>query len=64
MGKLTLKKVVQDRGFKVCELAKKVGVNVSHMSRIVNEWEVPPLERRKKICRILGVGRDQIWRDP
>ncbi len=62
MGKVTLKKVVQDRGFKICELAKRVGVNVSHMSRIVNEWETPPLERRKKICRILGVVEDQIWR--
>ena len=62
MGKVTLKKVVQDKGFKICELAKRVGVNVCHMSRIVNEWETPPLERRKKICRILGVVEDQIWR--
>ncbi len=62
MGRVMLKKVVRDKGFKICELAKRVGVNVSRMSRFVNGWEVPPKDRRQKIARILGVHEEKIWR--
>jgi len=59
----TLKSIVQSKGVKVCELAKRVGVNVSRMSRFVNEWETPPPEGRKKISRILGIRENDIWRN-
>ena len=61
MGRATLKKIVEDKGLKVCELAKRVGVNVSRMSRFVNGWEVPPPKRRNKICQILDVTEKEIW---
>ena len=62
MADSRLKKVILTRRFRICELAKRVGVNVSRMSRFVNGWEVPPKVRRQKIARILGVHEKKIWR--
>jgi len=62
MADSRLKKVIRTRRFRICELAKRSGVNVSRMSRFVNGWEVPPKVRRQKIARILGVQEEKIWR--
>ena len=62
MANSRLKKVILAHKVRVCELAKKAGVNVSRMSRFVNGWEVPPKVRRQKIARILGVQEEKIWR--
>jgi hypothetical protein len=57
MADSKLKKVVRARRIRICELAKRVGVNVSRMSRFVNGWEVPPKVRRQKIAaRGSGLG--------
>ncbi len=61
MADSRLKKVILTRRFRICELAKRVGVNVSRMSRFVNGWEVPPPKRRNKICQILDVTEKEIW---
>ena len=62
MADSRLKKEILARRFRICELAKRAGVNVSRMSRFVNGWEVPPKVRRQKIARILGVHEEKIWR--
>ena len=61
MADSRLKKVILTRRFRICELAKSVGVNVSRMSRFVNGWEVPPKKRRRQIARVLGLDEGELW---
>ena len=52
--------IMLDRNIKACDLAEKVGVSVSAISKIKRRQRKPSLELAEKIAEALGVSLDEL----
>jgi len=59
--KVNLKKIMQQRGLKVNQLASLVNAHLSNASLWVNGHEMPPDDIQAIIALWLGKTRDEIW---
>lgn len=58
---LKLKSAIVQTGLSQQDFAKKVGVNVTHLSSIVNGKKPKLLEQAQRIARGVGMTVDDLW---
>ena len=61
IGDKKIKHVLVDKDITQKELAKAMGVSEPYISYVVNGYETPSAEMRKKIARFLGVKEKEIF---
>ncbi len=61
--KSRLKEILNERGMTQAHVVRKVGVNKSTMTRLVNEETLPTLPVAYRIAKLLELHIDEIWYD-
>lgn len=58
-----LRRIMEDEGRRQSWLARRVGIDQSELSRIVNRGLIPPEQVRCAIAEALGRTVDELWPD-
>ena len=61
IGDKNIKHVLVDKNITQKELSEAMGVSKTYISYVVNGYETPSAEMRKKIARFLGVKEKEIF---
>lgn len=58
---INLKCDLMKRCISQLELARRLGVSESNLSKMINGWRPMPEELKQEICRLLKVDREEIF---